>query len=190
MSRGERQTARLIARPPRPPDRAAYHAHFTREPIERWLRPAPLPPFDAGLIDRLLREDIEHWQHHGFGPWVLVERRSGTFAGRGGLAWTSVEDELAVELPWTIEPDLQGRGLATEAARAAVEHARGLGLGELIALTLPSNLASQRVAEKAGLRRDGECEHAGLAHVLFRLRLETADRLGGTGPPEGTRRSS
>jgi RimJ/RimL family protein N-acetyltransferase len=181
---GARQTQRLIVRPPLPEDGDDYHAHFSKEPIERWLRPPPLPPFDADVIDRLLADDRRHWELHGFGPWVLVEQESGRFAGRGGLAWTTVEDRLAVELPWTIEPRLQGRGLATEAALAATAWASELGLDELIALTLPTNRASQRVAEKAGLVREGECEHAGLRHLLFRVRLEpagdpTASRRGG-----------
>jgi RimJ/RimL family protein N-acetyltransferase len=35
-------------------------------------------------------------------------------------------------------------------------------------MILPINAASLRVAEKIGLERAGEVEHAGLDHVLFR----------------------
>jgi RimJ/RimL family protein N-acetyltransferase len=42
---------------------------------------------------------------------------------------------------------------------------------ELIALVLPANVPSRRVAEKVGCERNGEVEHAGLPHLLFRLRL-------------------
>jgi ribosomal-protein-alanine N-acetyltransferase len=167
----EWHTERLLARPPTTDDRAAYHALFSRPEVEEWLRPPPLPPFDAEVLDRLLRDDCAHWRDHGFGPWALIERESGKFAGRGGIAWTSLRDTLAIELPWSIEPRLQGAGLATEAARAAVEWAHTLGFEEVIALTLPTNLASQRVAEKVGFTRNGECEHAGLPHFLFRLRF-------------------
>jgi RimJ/RimL family protein N-acetyltransferase len=171
MAAGERQTERLFARPPSPEDRALYHAHFTRPEIEAWLRPSPLPPFNAQVIDELVDGDQVHWQSHGFGPWVLIEKESGAFAGRGGLAWTSVEDTAEVELPWSIEPRLHGRGLATEAAIAACSHARELGLEQVVALVLPTNLPSQRVAEKAGFERDGEVIHAGLPHLLWRLKL-------------------
>jgi RimJ/RimL family protein N-acetyltransferase len=171
MAPGERQTARLLARPPTADDRALYHAHFTRPEIEGWLRPSPLPPFTAQVIDELVDGDQVHWQDHGFGPWVLIEKETGAFAGRGGLAWTSVEGIAEVELPWSIEPHLHGRGLATEAATAAIEWARELGFDQVAALTLPHNIASQRVAQKAGFSQDGECLHAGLPHLLFRLRL-------------------
>jgi len=165
----ERQTERLLARKPTSEDRALYHAHFTRPEIEAWLRPSPLPPFSAQVIDELVDGDQVHWQNHGFGPWILIERNSGSFAGRGGLSWTTVEDTAQVELPWSIEPHLHGQGLATEAAIAACDHARKLELEQVIALVLPTNLPSQRVAQKAGFEEDGEVIHAGLPHLLFRL---------------------
>ncbi|HXR59955.1 MAG TPA: GNAT family N-acetyltransferase, partial [Solirubrobacterales bacterium] len=151
--------------------RSLYHAHFTRPAVESWLRPSPLPPFDSQVLDELHAGDRVHWEDHGFGPWILIEKETRSFAGRAGLAWTSVEGAAAVELPWSIEPHLQGNGLATEAAAAAVEWAGELGFEEVIALTLPTNLASRRVAEKAGFEQDGEVLHAGLPHLLWRLRL-------------------
>jgi RimJ/RimL family protein N-acetyltransferase len=171
MAAAERQTERLLARKPTPDDRALYHHHFTQPEIERWLRPSPLPPFNAQVIDELVDGDQVHWQDHGFGPWVLIDKETGAFAGRGGLSWTSVEGTVEVELPWSIEPHLQGRGLATEAAIAACEQARELELKQVIALVLPANAPSQRVAEKAGFEQAGEVTHAGLPHLLFRLSL-------------------
>jgi RimJ/RimL family protein N-acetyltransferase len=171
MVTGERQTERLLARKPTAEDRALYHAHFTRPQIEGWLRPSPLPPFTAQVIDELVDGDQVHWQDHGFGPWILVEKETGAFAGRGGLSWTAVEDTAQVELPWSIEPDLQGQGLATEAAIAACECARELELEQVVALVLPANVASRRVAEKVGFEENGEVIHAGLPHLLFRRRL-------------------
>jgi RimJ/RimL family protein N-acetyltransferase len=168
---GERQTERLLLRPPAPEDRSLYHAHFTSPEVERWLRPSPLPPFNAGALDELIQSDQAHWSDHGFGPWILVERRTGTFAGRGGLHWTTVEDVAMIELAWSVEPSLHNRGYATEMASAAIEWARGLEFEELIALVLPANVASRRVAEKLECKQNGQVEHAGLPHLLFRLPL-------------------
>lgn len=168
---GERQTARLHLRRPSPDDRALYHAHFTHPAIERWLRPSPLPPFSAGAIDELVAGDQAHWSDHGFGPWVLIERESGTFAGRGGLHWTVVEETALVELAWSVEPHLHGKGYATEMAHAAVEWAGEMQIEELVALVLPGNVPSRRVAEKIGCDRAGEVGHAGLPHLLFRLQV-------------------
>ncbi len=166
----ERQTARLLLRKPTPEDRSHYHAHFTQPEVERWLRPSPLPPFNSGALDELIEGDCAHWADHGFGPWVLIETESGAFAGRGGLHWTTVEDIAMVELAWSIEPRLHGNGYATEMARAAIGRARELEMEELIALVLPANVASRRVAEKVGCEPAGEVEHANLPHLLFRKR--------------------
>jgi RimJ/RimL family protein N-acetyltransferase len=159
---------RLLARKPTPEDRGAYHAHFKHPAVEKWLRPPPLPPFETQVLDELVEGDCAHWSDHGFGPWVLIEQESGNFAGRGGLAWTSVEGTAQIELPWSIEPHLHGRGFATEAARAAVEWAGELRFKQVVALVLPGNVASQRVAQKVGFEQDGEVVHAGLPHLLFR----------------------
>ena len=164
----ERQTERLLLRPPAPEDRALYHAHFTQPEIEGWLRPSPLPPFETNALDQLLEGDCAHWSDHGFGPWILIDKQTGAFAGRGGLSWTSVEGIAEIELPWSIEPRLHDQGLATEAARAAIERARELRFQAVVALVLPANAASRRVAEKTGFKQNGEVTHAGLQHLLFR----------------------
>ncbi len=161
-------TERLLVRAPTADDLSPYEQHFLRPEIERWLRPPPLRPFDAPQVHELLERDLRHWEEHGFGPWVLEDCDGGTFVGRGGLAWTTIDDVLTVELPWSIEPARHGEGLATEAALRAVKHASSLGFDEVIALILPHNVASRRVAEKAGMRAGEEVEHAGLPHVLYR----------------------
>jgi RimJ/RimL family protein N-acetyltransferase len=170
MRDGERQTERLLLRRPSPDDRALYHAHFTHPAIERWLRPPPLPPFNAGAIDELVAGDEAHWSDHGFGPWVLIHQESGTFAGRGGLHWTTVEETAMVELAWSIEPQLHNNGYATETAKAAIDWARELEFEELVALVLPANAPSRRVAEKVACEVDGEVTHAGMPHLLYRLK--------------------
>jgi RimJ/RimL family protein N-acetyltransferase len=168
---GQRRTPRLLARRPTPDDRAAYHTHFTDPAVERWLRPSPLPPFDVRSIDELLLGDCAHWDDHGFGPWVLERSDTGEFAGRGGLAWASIEEMAEIELPWSIEPRFHGDGYATEAAMEAAGWAREIGFEHVVALVLPTNAASRRVAEKVGFTHDGECEHARMAHFLYRLGL-------------------
>lgn len=163
---------RLRVRAPTVDDLGIYESHFFHPEIGRWLRPPPLRPFDGPQVLELLDRDCRHWDDHGFGPWVLEDRRTGEFVGRGGLAWTEVEEVLTVELPWSIEPDRHGEGLATEAAAEAIDHARRLGFGEVVALVLPYNAASRRVAEKAGMEAaQREVEHAGLPHVVYRAAL-------------------
>jgi RimJ/RimL family protein N-acetyltransferase len=161
----------LRLRRPTPDDLADYEALFQLEEIERWLRPAPLVRFTAADAREMLYADLGHWRELEYGPWALEETGTGRFVGRAGLHRTTVEGLPATELAWTTHPDFQGRGFATEAALAAIELGRSAGLGELVAMTLPENTASRRVAEKIGMRAEREVSHAGLPHVLYRLPL-------------------
>ena len=157
-------------RPPESRDEASYRRLLLDPQVSPWLRPPPLRPFTEADPPALLVRDLRHWEEHGWGPWV-VEDGDGGFAGRAGLGTTRVAGEQVVELAWAIVGAAHGRGLATAAARAGVERARELGLPEVVSFTLPENAASRRVMEKAGLVFERDITHAGLPHVLYRLRL-------------------
>ena len=59
-----------------------------------------------------------------------------------------------------LDPSARGRGLMTQAVRAVVQWAREEhGIHRLFLTTHPDNVASQRVAEKAGFARVGMTEH-------------------------------
>lgn len=167
----EWRTARLLAKRPSSANQSAYRALLLDPAVGEWLRPPPLEPFDDAAILGLLSKDERHWSEHGFGPCALIEEATGSMVGRGGLQRTELDDMPTVELPWTIDSAHWGRGLATEAASAALEWARSSGLPEVVALIMAGNTASRRVAEKIGLSPDGETLHAGLPHLVYKRSL-------------------
>ena len=118
----------------------------------------------------MLARDIEQWQERSFGPWIFFEIATGVFVGRGGLSSTTIAGSECVEVLYAVRPDAWGRGYATDMAAVAVEHARHLGLAEVVGITAPSNRASQRVLEKIGMRVQEPVQHGGLPHLLGRLR--------------------
>jgi ribosomal-protein-alanine N-acetyltransferase len=133
------------------------------------LWPFPYPPTEADVQDGLRRQ-LGLWECHGFGLWLLRDRATGEFVGRGGLEYTDAPGRLSVELAWAIVPERWRQGLATELARAAVDTGfQQLDVVELVALTLPHNVASRRVMEKVSFTYDRDIVHAGLAHVLYCL---------------------
>ena len=130
----------------------------------------------------ILEHDLLHWQQHRFGPWVLTEAEAGRFVGRGGLAWTRVERRPMVELPWSLLPEDQGLGLATESAEAALAVASQISLKHVVSLALTDNVNSRRVMERIGLSFEREVEHLGLPHVLYSLDLRVwRDRASSAG---------
>jgi RimJ/RimL family protein N-acetyltransferase len=161
----------VLIRPPEPIDQAGYATLLFAPAVAAWLRPEPLPPLTEAEVAEMLADDMRHWRQAGFGPWALVAAEDGELVGRVGLRRTSIGGELAVELAWTVLPEWQGKGLATAAAREGAALGRSLGIDELVALVLPANLASRRVAAKVGMREAGEVSHAGLPHLLYRLAL-------------------
>lgn len=115
-----------------------------------------------------VRENLAHWDFHGFGLWVFQEK--GRFVGRGGLRHALVNGIDEVELAYALMTEYWGRGLATEIARAslAVGFER-LGLKDVVCFTLTTNRASQQVMEKVGFTHERNAEYAGLPHTFYRL---------------------
>lgn len=113
---------------------------------------------------------IDHWDRFGFGWYTVRDRSSGRFVGRGGLRHVVIAGLDEVEIGYGFLAPCWGRGLATElASRCARVGFEALGLRSLVCFTLPTNLASRRVMEKAGFHFECETEYADLPHVLYRL---------------------
>ncbi len=133
-----------------------------------WAKDEPITPEDvaAGLRDKL-----RHWDRFGFGQWLWRDRETGEMVGRGGPQETYASGIREIEIGWVITPERWGQGLATELARASLEVAFGpLELPEVIAYTLPDNVASRRVMEKTGFVYEREIVFVSLNHVLYRRR--------------------
>jgi RimJ/RimL family protein N-acetyltransferase len=88
--------------------------------------------------------------------------------GYVGLSRDAVEGEPVVEVGWSIHPDRQGEGFATEAAKASVDWGfQVCGLEQIVSFTTPHNTASRRVMEKIGMTHARDIDRAGLPHLLY-----------------------
>jgi RimJ/RimL family protein N-acetyltransferase len=85
--------------------------------------------------------------------WVVRDGGSGEALGLAGI----VPSRPGLETPdlgYAFLARYSGKGYATEAARAVLDHARGpLGIARLAAITSLGNTPSQRVLEKLGFVR-------------------------------------
>ena len=115
-----------------------------------------------------VQELIEHQRRHGFGKWAAVERSSGELIGYCGIEL--YERGPDVELGFSLARSAWGRGYATEAARAWLEHAFTLGIRRVIAVVKPANAASIRVLEKVGMTKIGRSRVAGGDWLLYETR--------------------
>jgi RimJ/RimL family protein N-acetyltransferase len=146
------ETDRLVLRQPIEVDLAAYNAVIGDETDEREHRDA-----------------LAHWRAHGFGPWI-VERAEGDPSGPAeplgilevhyaGPGVTGIQPH-EIEIGWTIAEAHRGKGLAVEAAQAALEdafeHARPNHHRSVVAYIRPENEVSQRVAARIGMRHEAD----------------------------------
>ena len=119
--------------------------------------------FDRAATWRAIAGGLGHWALRGYGQWVVTLKDSGEAIGRSGLY--NPEGWPALEVGYVIAPEHQGRGYATEAAGAALRHARDVVRADrVISLVHPANVRSQRVAAKLGGVRQPDIRLSG--HIV------------------------
>ncbi len=173
----ELRTERLILRGWRDADRKPFAA-LNADPVVMEHFPAVLTRAESdALVDRIRAR----FDQRGWGLWAVEIGATGRFAGMVGLNPVPFEAPFtpAVEIGWRLDRAVWNRGLATEAARTVLGYGFGpLGLEEIVSFTASTNLASQRVMQKAGMHRNpaDDFDHPSLPpghrlrrHVLYRL---------------------
>ena len=137
-------------------DAAAFAAINADPDVMRFIGDGSVlarPASDA-LLARIERE----WDARGFGLWA-VQDGGGSLLGFCGLSVPMFLPDVlpAVEVGWRLGRDAWGRGVATEAARAALAFGFAeRGMAEIVSIVDPANERSLRVCEKLGMtaRRD------------------------------------
>jgi ribosomal-protein-alanine N-acetyltransferase len=129
-----------------------------------------------------LVKNLQHWAEHGFGLWNVRERGGDEIVGRALLRYLPVDGVNEVEVGYAFYAPYWGKGYATEIAKACVAMGyERLGLSHVVAITAPSNRASQHVLEKAGLVYEREILHEGAPAAFFRSRPSVTYRPLGAG---------
>jgi RimJ/RimL family protein N-acetyltransferase len=114
-----------------------------------------------------------HWSLMGYGYWLIEEKAPGAYVGEGGFADFKRDlGEYVFEAPeqgWALNPDMHGKGYATEAAAAMIGWAEPhFGRTDFVCMIAPENTPSLRVAEKLGYREFARTDYKGAPSVLFR----------------------
>ena len=146
------ESERVRLRPLRETDAADVFALYSDPEVCRywsfatWTEPAQA---EAWLAERMpMRPPAAY-------GWALTETGEDRFIGTIALFSLSGPNQRA-ELGYSLLPSRQGRGLAREAVRLALDHAFGpLGLERIEADVDPRNEASWRLLEHFGFRREG-----------------------------------
>ena len=150
------RTERLVLRPFRANDLDALATMQSNPEVRRFLGAGNLLSREEtwGLMERVLGQ----WFLRGYGVFAVeTQDRCAGWAGiLHPLEWP--ESELA----YSLDQPFWGRGLAGEAARAALDSAFAThGFARLASFIRSDNARSIRVAEKLGAVREGMVELRG-----------------------------
>jgi RimJ/RimL family protein N-acetyltransferase len=116
---------------------------------------AGLPPWDSATLRTVMVEQLPHMIESGLlFPYVIVDTRNAEILGSLTLHHLDPMRDV-VELGYWLFTTARGRGVATRAVEAAVEHAFANGIYRVEAHVRVGNAASERVLERAGFEREG-----------------------------------
>ena len=167
-------TPRLLLTTWQPEDWTALQPIANDPEVMRYIT-GGVPWSDEQIQQYVLRQ-VRVYTERGFCRWKIVEKSSGAVIGFCGVGfWRDAPDP---EIGWWLARSHWGRGLATEAARAALDDAfNRIQLERVISVAMPSNIASIRIMEKLGLKYDAEFENEGQALVRYALRRDQYEYL-------------
>jgi ribosomal-protein-alanine N-acetyltransferase len=159
------QTNRLTIREFLPTDLETYLHHFTDDRVIVHLpkrsREERITIFNNALNQYPITKTA--------GIWGIYNKANGEFMGSCLLR--PFENETGVlELGYSLDYKYWGQGIATEMANAIIAH--GLNdnnIADIVAVTTLGNIPSQRVIEKAGLKRVDDLVRSNEVLAFFRL---------------------
>jgi RimJ/RimL family protein N-acetyltransferase len=144
----------LLLRPIGPGDEDAIVAGLNDPDATRFLPSIP-SPYTLADAEEWVERCAEAWRSDQSWPFAIVDEATGAFLGSVELHRTPPT------VGYWVAAGERGRGVATQAVRLLCGWTKERPLR---LTTHPDNLASQRVAEKAGFRRLGTTTD----HPVFR----------------------
>lgn len=180
-------TDRLLLRLPTLEDLGEYAPIFADPEVMRYIGDGSLRTPDR--VARSIERGRELFEERGLAIFLATDRQSGAILGdcfvvpvlRSGVDPADLSARgPEIELGYRLQKDAWGNGYATEAARAVRAWALGPDgprLEEVIGITYPENLASQKVLLKAGFERRGLTdEFYDMTSELFVARARSGSR--------------
>ena len=150
------ETERLVLRPPNDDDLPFILAEINTPGMLLHLGGETRP---AAQVAEALAEDIAAFSEGTYLRWTVWLRADERRIGRIGLFHVGTQAApLALrgqrEIGWMLAQSSQGKGFASEAARAVLGHGFGaLALPEIYSQTSDSNAASTRMMQRLGFAR-------------------------------------
>lgn len=169
---GIARTARLVLRHFMEEDLDPLGTVLGHDEVMRFSLHGPLPP---KRISDWLSRTIELAKAAGPCQYAVLRRDDRAFLGFAGfILFEDSDGDATHELGYRFIPTGWGRGIATEAARAALAYGfRRFGFPSVVAVVDPANAASVRVLEKIGMQFEAHTLYHDVPVMKYRRRSDT-----------------
>jgi ribosomal-protein-alanine N-acetyltransferase len=98
----------------------------------------------------------------------VVLKENNQLIGHCRVVYQHVEDAEQIEMPYLLDKDYWGRGLASEAAASTIRLGfERYNFPHIIALINPDNVTSVRVAEKIGMKYERDVRYKDFGQVAM-----------------------
>jgi ribosomal-protein-alanine N-acetyltransferase len=155
------ETERLFIRPWTPEDRAAFTALTYDPEVMEYVHGGQ--PYAEEEVDEWFTRQARWMAEHDVCMGALIEKASGRLVGIAGTQPLGTTRNF--EIGWWLARDVWGRGYATEAGGAAMNHVLGtLGHKRVVAIIHPDNEPSKRVVGRLGMHYESRVTGEQLGH--------------------------
>lgn len=114
-------------------------------------------PFDDEQVHRWLERSFRSYQDLGYGRWAVILKANRKLIGDCGFIKSKIMDRFENDLGYIIHHPYWRQGYGYEAAKACLEYGFGpLKFDSVCANMAHDHLASQKVAEKLGMKREAQ----------------------------------
>lgn len=165
-------TTRLVFRDWQTTDLDVLYAICSDPRVMQYVRDGQ--PWSVAWTSNFIDRQIHSATTLGYCQWALVSKADARVIGYCGF----IPAEDGGELGWRLAHRVWGRGLATEAARAALAFGFfSLRFNRVVATVQSANQASLRVAEKLGMKPTRTLHRNGRELIEFGCQRPTLEVL-------------
>ena len=160
MAETAAETARLRLRQWAPEDEARFYAVMNRREVMEHLGGVQTPEGWKAAYQRI----VGFQRDYGHTFWIVEDRSSQELLGFCGIKRVNAPGAGDLigkhEIGWRLRPEAWGKGIAKEAAIASMDLAFGrFEAPDVIATTVPSNVASQGLMIRLGMTRRSDLDY-------------------------------
>ena len=159
-------TERLTLRPAKLDDSEVFYKILTDEFVRKYLCDDEMLP--RQVIESFIADSEANFVNGNYGLWLITENATSEIIGFTGLR--HFFDEAQPQLLYALLPQFTGKGYAVEATKKVIDYCfSNLIFSYLDASCDSPNLASQKVAERLGMKKLKEETINELPTVFYRL---------------------